>query len=283
VIGGTLLGTTAFASANTASGYETYKNALLNMRNVKSMTDTIKVSASDNGASLLSVDAAMKMNKDSKAMSGSVDIKAGNVEKEKDIYRQNDKAITKDSDSDTYNVIEFTDGQAGNQERKPDEKLTEKRVQNLENIVDSLIGNRQNYFVLKENNDGTKNVNVKLSENQIMPVANAVVSAIIRDRESMAVGNDKLQNKQNIELPKLDKDIRITNVDLTAVIDKNGIISEQKGTLTLTGKDISGTEHTLVLNIDMNITNVNGTTPDTVNLDGKQVKVVTPSEFKHIR
>lgn len=281
LIGGTLLSTTAFANANTALGYETYKDALLNMRNVKSMTDTIKVSASDNGDSIMTAQITNKMDKDSQAMSSSIKIKTDDIEKENAVYRQDGKTITKEGDENVYNVIEFEKGQASFHERKPDEKMQEKGVQNLEKIVDALMGSKKDYFVLTNNSDGTKSINVKLSENQISPVVNTIASIIAQNREDAAFNKGQAHDDIDVELPILEKDIRVTKVDLTAVIDKNDMIINQKGTLTIAGKDASGKEHVIVINIDMSISNINNTIPDTVNLDGKEVKVITPSQFKH--
>lgn len=283
LIGGTLLGTTAFASSNDTSGYEAYKTALFNMHNVKSLTDTMTVTTTDNGKSLLSANVTMKLNKDAKSASGDINIQAGDEIKKFDVYRQNDRTITKEGDNDVYNIIQLPNGQAKLQERKPDEKQIESRIHNIENIVDAVIGSRKSYFVLTDNKDASKSVNVKLSENQILPAVNVIAAAALRNGESQAANEGSANDKIKLQLPKLDKDIRITSVDVTAVIDKNGTLKSQKGTLTISGKDSSGEEHALTLDIDMNITNVNSTAPDTVNLEGKKVKTVTPAEFKHHR
>lgn len=280
VLGGTLLVTTAFASANEVSGYDAYKSALMNMQNIKSLTLKADISVKDNGNSVIAADSLVKVNRDNNAMSSNVDLKSASAEKSVSVFKQEDKTITKTSDSDVYNVMQFNISNVKKDLNEQKEKISPERLQSLTNIVDALVGNMKSYFTLSSKADGSKTVSVKLSENQVLPVANAVASAIMRDRSYFDVKENKLGSNFKVNVPKLESEIRVTNLDVTAAINKDNIIDNQVINVTLEGKDASGVIHTLTAIVDMNISNFNETTPDTINLNGKQTKIVTPQDFR---
>ncbi|MFL0247517.1 hypothetical protein [Candidatus Clostridium stratigraminis] len=280
-LGGTMLITTAFASANEVSGYDTYKAALLNMQNVKSLTCKADVSVKDNGNSLIAADSQVKVNLDNKTMSSTVDLKNGSIEKSVSVFKEIDKTITKTSDSDVYNVIQLNKSNENKASNKKDEKISPERLQSLTNIVDALVGNMKSYFTLSNNTDGNKTVTVKLSESQVLPVANAVASAIMKDKGAFEVKENKLGSNFTVNVPKLESDIRVTSIDVTANINKDNIIDSQVINVTLVGKDANGIEHNLTAVVNMNISNMNNTTPDFVNLSGKQTKTVTEQNFRY--
>lgn len=280
-LGGTMLATTAFASANEVSGYDAYKSALLNMQNVKSLTCKADVSVKDNGNSLIAADSQVKVNLDNKTMSSTVDLKNSSAEKSVSVFKETDKTITKTSDSDIYNVIQLNKLNANKAANKKDEKISPERLQSLTNIVDALVGNMKSYFTLDSSGDGSKTVTVKLSESQVLPVANAVASAIMKDKGTFEVKENKLGSNFTVNVPKLVSDIRVTSLDVTANINKDNIIDNQVINVTLVGKDANGTEHNLTVAVNMNISDMNNTTPDTVNLSGKQTKIVTEQDFRH--
>ncbi|MFL0266576.1 hypothetical protein [Candidatus Clostridium radicumherbarum] len=280
-LGGTMLVTTAFASANEVSGYDTYKAALLNMQNVKSLTCKADVDLKDNGNSLIAADSQVKVNLDNKTMSSTVDLKNGSLEKSVSVFKETDKTITKTSDSDVYNVIQLNKSNENKASNKKDEKISPERLQSLTNIADALVGNMKSYFTLSNNTDGSKTVTVKLSESQVLPVANAVASAIMKDKGTFDVKENKLGSNFTVNVPKLESDIRVTSLDVTANINKDNIIDNQVINVTLVGKDANGIEHNLTAAVNMNISNMNNTTPDSVNLSGKQTKTVTEQDFRH--
>jgi hypothetical protein len=63
-------------------------------------------------------------------------------------------------------------------------------------------------------------------------------------------------------------------VDVNASVDGDDHITSQSAQIHLSGKDEQGAEHDVVLRIDMTLSSLNSTTPDTVDLSGKQVENV---------
>lgn len=274
VIGGSVLTGTAYANASQLSGYEAYKLAAKNTVALKNFTADAKVAISDNGAKLIDGSTDMKMNKDADAMSQNSILNENGKTISMDNYKQDGKNITKTSGSDEYRVIE------GRKEGFKHNKTENTQMTKcIEVIFDTLVGDMKNGVVVSDNSDGTKNVTVDINEKQVTPAVNALVS--------MALGrtNDKEMNKGkngiDIALPSLQGDVNIKSVNLTANIDKNDVITDQTAKITVIGKDAQGKEHEIAINANIDLTNINSTTPNKVDLTGKQVKNITPGEREH--
>jgi hypothetical protein len=76
------------------------------------------------------------------------------------------------------------------------------------------------------------------------------------------------------ELPKLVDGISISNVDLKADINGQNLITAQEAKITINGQDADGNTHTIIINASIDFSAFNQTTPDTVDLTGKQVETM---------
>lgn len=287
-VGVALLFTTAFAGASGTSGYETYKEAVKNMTSVKNVTVTGNVSLSDNGKELLSAKGEAKVNKDLKTMSGKVETSGIGVPAiTMESYRTGDKTITKTNGSDVYNVMVD-----GNKMLEKHKNIAEKDMnigmqKDVEKVIDAAVGNIQNYISADGNT-----VSLNMSGDQINPTANAVASLMVKAMENpgMLKGNrdimagdagmkltDNMKAEFTSVLPKLSEDIRISSIKLDATIS-NKLIQKQTAIITITGKDASGKDESVVINATMNLSNYNNTTPDTIDLTGKNVKEINLSD-----
>jgi hypothetical protein len=284
-VGTAMLVTTAYAGISSTSGYDTYKTAFKNMHHAKSLTATIHVSATDNGNKLADVTSKMKMNRETKSMSGATTIDAGNKQQTMNVYTQNGTRIIKNSDSDVYKVLSF-DGEKKHEKEEGDDHTNKDEKMNIgENIVDALTQNLQNNITSKTESDGTNDVEVKLSNEQLPPVVNALASLAIKN------GMDRMEHQKkdsensfagNIKaiLPKLVDNIKVDNVDVNAKISKDNVIEQQTANIEITGNDASGKAHDINISVTADFSNYNSTTPDTVDLKGKHVEKIQPKAMK---
>jgi hypothetical protein len=187
-----------------------------------------------------------------------------------------------------YQVVNFADGNGDfakhlEQGEKPDAAMK----QEAENIVDSLVGNLKNYVTLDESN-GTKDIHFALSGSQISPVVNTIGSAVIKQGTgeqkrlpdpSKTLGVNIASIKDS--LPKLTQDIKIESVTMNASVDADNHITNQVAQISISGKDAQGSAHAVVVKVNMGLSDFNNTTPDTVDLAGKKIENVQPSELKH--
>lgn len=273
VIGGSMLLGTAYANASQLSGYEAYKLAVKDTANLKNFTANAKVSVTDNGSKIIDGSAAIKMNKDADAMSETNVLNENGKTITMNSYKQDGKNIRKTSTSDEYTVME---GKKGNFKNKDTENAQMTKA--AEVVFDTLVGDMKNEVLAVDNGDGTKKVTVSINENEVTPAVNAIVS--------MALGNanhremNKGKNEIEANIPELQGDITVKSVDATASVDKNDIILNQTVKITVVGKDAQGKQHEITVDASADLSNVNSTTPDKLDLTGKQVKTIT-QQMKH--
>ncbi len=284
IVGGVMMATAALASASGSSGYETYKSAFKNTRAVASMTGTAEITVADNGNVILKSEHSIKMNRDTGNMSGSVDLTAGDQVKSMTMYRQNGQTITKSDDSQVYNVLPTERGNFHHSEKWDQGQKNPALAKDVENIVDLVVGNYQDYISLDSKADGSKEVSLELSGSQISPIANAVTSLVVREG-ALEHGNKQhsassVKSAIGDQIPKLVDEIRVTNIDVKADIDNQNLIKEQTANVTITGIDADGINHEVVVTVDVNLSDFNNTTPDSVDLTGKQVKTIQPEEME---
>ncbi|MBZ9686112.1 hypothetical protein G9F72_007170 [Clostridium estertheticum] len=276
VSGGVLMGT-AYAKAGELSGYENYKLAIANTANLKNETADIKLSVKDNGASLVDVTSNVKVNSANNAMSQATTVKSSKGSETFTTASQAGKSISKSSTSEVYNVREENNHKNFN---KKDEKMNPQMIKSMETVMDILVGNMKNNVGVTVNADGTKKVDIKLSETQIVPLVNAITSLAFtkNNNEPMRIekaGNLDVKNM----LPQLASDIKVISVNVTGDINKDNVINNQVANIVLSGVDAKGTTHQVTISADLNLSKINSTTPDTINLTGKQVKTIT-NDFK---
>ncbi|MFD0681594.1 MULTISPECIES: hypothetical protein [unclassified Paenibacillus] len=293
-VGTFLLITSAYAGIAENSGYETYKAAIKNTVTAKSMTDTVAVSVQDNGKQVLNVNATVKKDKTAKAVSANVNVQGGGTDQSVNVYTTADgKKVIKTSASDVYNVFDAKDNQHGreNKKEKTDELQGDKFNKEAENLIDALVGNLKQYVTETAAANGGKEIHISLSGSQLPTAVNAVGSFLVKkaSHDSLNAHESDASSKKELfgadlsglkqAMPKLTQDVAITNVDIQASVDGNNTITKQKAALTISGKDESGAAHTVIVNADLGITGLNTTTPDSIDLTGKQVQTVDAKQW----
>lgn len=268
-IGGTLLLGTSFVNASQLSGYQSFKGAVKDTKNLKNGTIGLQVTATDNGTSILNVNSNLKLNLSINAMNSVTTIKSGNTTETFNNYEQDGKTINNDSNSKQYTVRE-------NHHRK-NNKIT--KIQNpeiaksIEVILDTLVGSMQNKVSVVANADGTKTDSINLTSSDITPLANALASIALISK------NDEISTLKTA-IPQLQSNIKLQSITSSGNINKNDVLTNQTATITLSGDDANGKQHNIQVTIKLALSNINHTTPDRVNLNGKQVKTVTSNFYK---
>jgi F0F1-type ATP synthase membrane subunit c/vacuolar-type H+-ATPase subunit K len=291
-LGSALLVTSAFADIGGAKGYEAYKAAIKQTSTVTNATHVVALSVRDNGNELLNVMTTVKADEATHSLSGIAAITSGSTVQTIDFHNQEGKNILKNSNSDTYIVIAESDDKEQNS--KYEGQHNPAFNQELENVFDSLVGNLKNYVVLSNTAGADKRVDASLRGSQIPAVANLIGSLLVKE----ALSGDHSQEDKDLQkfsdnplgldvkqiaahFPKLSQDVNIDEVALHATIDENNYIKNQEIDFTISGKDASGQAHKVIISIDIDMSDVNTTTPDTLDLTGKKIKTIQSTEFDH--
>lgn len=281
-VGGLLLGTSAYAAIAQPSGYDLYKEALKKTTAVQNLTPSLEMLVKNNGNDIFKVNSVTKLDKETKVSSSEITVTVGDKEKNVDIYKGKGKIVVKSDDSEIYKVLE-SNKEGFHKDRK---YHGEGHKEDMESIVDALMTNYEKFISTKDLSDGNKAISLQLSEGQISPVINAVTSVVVKN---MLEHGDKVETVKGgfhdglkPELPELVTNIKVNQIDLKAQVSGDNLIQEQTLVFALVGQDINGKTHELVVEMDTNFENFNTTTPETIDLTGKEVQQIN-HKFKHPR
>jgi len=289
-ISSVVLITSGFTALASTSGYDAYKSALKNTKTLHSVSVQAEAQLKDNGSSLFSGSGSLKADLAGKADSASATLQGQGGARTVNFYKQDGKTIVKESGSDVYYVEQ--DGKKKGEQDK--EKLDGQVPQEVENVIDALVGNLKDYVTLNTQTDGTKAISLHLTDTQLPAVAQAFGALAIKqaDTEQGRETNDdaaqsgkaakngreglksNLKDVLKLDLPQLATDIKIDAVDLKAVINADNYIQHQEADITVSGKDAAGAAHQVVLHLNGDFSGFNSTTPDKVDLTGKTVQTV---------
>ncbi|AKG36262.1 hypothetical protein [Paenibacillus durus] len=280
-------GLTAFAGT---SGYEDYKAALKNTaQNLESVTVQADAVLKDNGTLLSQAQSNLKASLKNEAVSGTVKINGKVGSQNISVYSQPDGIVWKSDASDIYYVkqdkAEKNDQEAG-KETKDAAWLSSQE----ETVIDALIGNLKNEITSTSESDGSKKISLQLESAQIPAVVQALAPVAFKhlsnqsqwtrpgDNGTAAKESDpgelfhqSLFNAKDIALTD---GVQIQSINLNAVVNPANEIQRQQFDITFTGQDAQGVPHTLTASLDLQLSAFNGTTPDSIDLSGKQVQQV---------
>jgi hypothetical protein len=187
----------------------------------------------------------------------------GKVKRDNYYYSDKTGYISKDSDQNVYYVSEYTSPREVSSFKNP---FKEKQASDVEKIADALVGNLKDSVIVTENADGSKVLSGSLKESQIPALVNAVVS--LQSKNTF----DGRQHNDNNNMPKITKDIFVKEISGKMVVNKDGLIQSVLGTGVLSGKDDSGKEHIITLELLGKVSNVNSTIVKKPDLSGKTVQ-----------
>mgnify|MGYP001293071121 CR=1 FL=1 len=276
-IAAVMLTVSAMSAMAGTSGYDVWKSAFKQTKAAESISGQIKWTITDNGTERVKANAVFKKN--GEGASAAVALKAGEAEHGLNAYLQDGKAIVKPSGSDVYYVTEH--GKGTRHDGPPWMRDGAKHASDsefaagVERVLDALAGNLKDRVTLEERADGSKLVSLELSGNQVPPVAGAIGSLAVRHATSAEMSWNHVGMDFMLNIPKLTDDIRVEAIRLNATISPNNDIDEESVEIRISGKDEAGNAHNIVVSADIDLYDVNATTPDTVDLNGKQVETKT--------
>lgn len=267
-----------------SSGYDAYKSALKNTKTIQNVSIQTQAQLQDNGNTLTSANGSFKFSLENRTGSGTVTVSGSGAEHSVSFFKQTDGVVLKPSDSDVYYVKEHRQSKHGDWNKQDNPE----RQQQVETVIDALVGNLKDYVTVEDKADGSKEVSVELTNAQLPALVNAIAPIAIKhatgehehDGESMSDqqdGGKPLPFRDHSLLagaPQLTQDIKIEKVAVKAEINASNYIEHQQADITVSGKDASGVAHELTLHLNAELSGYNSTTPDTVDLTGKQVQQV---------
>lgn len=278
-IGIVMFATTAMAEIKAKSGYEQLKDTLkytadscTSSSKLSNYTMELSFCVKDNGNVVSSSEEVHKYDLSKSARENTINDFDGKNKSSSYYYSDKTCSVSHDYNQDIYYVNQYSDGNQNEFIRNP---FKEKEASDIEKIADALVGNLKDSVVVKENEDGSKELSGSLKEAQIPAIVNAVTSFQVKKKFGVFDNPDR----QNT-MPKITKDIFVKEVKGNMTVGKNGVMQNLLGTGTLSGKEDDGTEHTLSFEILCKITDINKTAVNKPDLTGKKVEKSTAQSDK---
>ncbi|WP_163192368.1 hypothetical protein [Clostridium thermarum] len=271
-LGSTLFATTAFAEVTTKSGYDQLKDAIKYTsrslsETLSSYTADVSYELKDNGVTLSSENAVLKVDLEKQAKENTVlSVDFDGIKRTSYSYVDKKTSIYYDENEDTYNVLNLIDYE--NTVVSPD-PFKESTTADIERIIDALVGNLKDYVVVNDNTDGSKEISGSLKESQIPALVNAVTSFAFKHSYQLRYTTN--YDSSNKTLPSLIKDIFVKEASGQMQVSKDGLISSAFATATLSGKDDKNVDHDITLEVLVKISEINSTLVTKPDLTGKKV------------
>ncbi len=285
-----LFSISALAFTNNQTGYDTLKEALKSAKHFENGTFDVQIQVTDNEQVLVGANVVGKVDHTSKSASGQMVITANNLTKTADFYQQDDTTLMVDVDNDLYYQIDDSQNQGKGHGRNYHENYdTEnyKMTASQEAFIDYLAGDLKNQVSLTENADGSKNVTLDLTGENIPVALNLMISAAaseegmhhrnVQDQHhEMMLDMPFFQGFENLEtlMPELKEDVKVTAILVALTLDSENQITGFDSSITLVGKDASGTAHDVTAKLSGKVSDVDETVVDTIDLTGKDVQVI---------
>lgn len=275
ISGALMFGSVYSISANT-SGYELYKDALKKTHELQSTTMAIEFQLEDNGKDLLTSNTHIKTNSDTEVMNGITTMSNGKETTKMEMFRQDGQWFVQQAGESKLYKMESSKRKHPNiGERSQDLQ------EDLEKLVDVLTKNLQQKIVVSETEKGNKAIKLELSKSEIPLAANVVSSLMVKHAAMM---NDYEETNTSDfkhikpSLPELKEEIRIQAVEISADIHPDNYVETQLVKASISGKDASGVQHTLEMKFEIELSNVNETSVQPLDISNKEI-----IEVKHGR
>lgn len=285
-LGGSLLITsTVMGMTSGPTGYEALKIAVKNSDSVKNATFSMTGTLIDNNEELMKLSSTLKVEQE-QLVSGSVFIDTNELDRNY-IFSVNDKTMVfKHDASEIYNKITCT--QKENESEMKHYEFENPQMDAIcESILDALVGDLKNQVTLKNIGDDRKQISINLDKNEIPTLFNLVLNLNAAKNEEFNVEcetNNKVAKifglkPKVFEFPKLVSSIQTEEVNIEIIIDKDSIIKEMDLEFEVSGNDAQNNVHNQKLQIGFEVSEINSTNADIIDLAGKEVKELSTKEL----
>lgn len=274
-VGTLLLATTALADIASKSGYDELKDAIKltaeqTSETYNSFTVDFSVVMKDNDKTLMSENETLKYDRTKSArenISSGTSIYGDKTSYQ--VYSDKNSSIQKSDEDPVYYVTEYTKAREDSFLTNP---FKEDEAEDIEKIVDAIVGNLKDHVIVTENADGSKDLSGSLTEVQIPSLVNAVASFQLKQEF-----NNSGRNQTN--MPHLTKDVFVKEVKGTADVNKDGVLESILGTGVISGKDEQGNVHEITVEALVTVSDINSTTVTKPDLTGKKVVTNVAREY----
>lgn len=303
----TLFSVTAFATAPQYEGYEALKTILKSnhsLETVKNGTFSGSFSATDNGSTLFAMEGTGKFDETAKSASGHVNFSIDAIQREASFFGGNDTAYFVDETHQlNYQLINMDNMDCDDQSYQRDGHFNSDHEMTAmeESIFDNLMGDLKNQITVEYRVDGSKNVTLDLTKNEIpAPIGLLINIAAASDATFEHNNHQSDLDSKELELlksmpffeglcdeealeskmPELKKDIVIEGVMVSLEVDSNNQIQSFNSAFSISGLDDKGNAHFLSFVGEGSISDINATIVDSFQSLDQPIETIDVSQFE---
>ncbi|WP_289137273.1 hypothetical protein [uncultured Brevibacillus sp.] len=256
-------------------GLDVYKSALQQTKEAKSKTAQAKLELTDNGVKLLTLEGIAKVNHDENVASLDATYTDADGTGTFQAFHEQDQVVFKKGDSDVYRVMETKDWG-----RKSEKHTQDGPPAFVKQLFPALLGDMNQWTTVTELPDGGKQVTLELSEEEMPAFIKVIAPAVYAKMAEHGEAKPVAEKSLTVKLPNLKEEVQVDAITVQATINKNNLIEKQTAEVHLSGVDASGKKHELLLSIDVSLSDLAATTPDHIDLAGKQVEKISQEDMK---
>lgn len=264
----------AFANYTTSGGYSVYKKAIIGALGEENYTLNADVSLKIDGKEISSGNTKEMFSEkgDANLYKESTSVYYDGTESSYKTYMQDNISIQIYDDGEA----QVMDGERSKQRYNPkngsslnggidmDRETDQKMVRFVELLADTFMGDLKNNFVYVSGDDNSKKYELTLDGMQVPEFVNAGLSAAF----SSMSNNEYNQDDPTLALGK-DPVVRSASTIFT--VDNEGRLLHNDLRAELIGKGRDGAEHSLVLDISINMSDYGTTTPPKADLENLKI------------
>lgn len=266
-ISGVLMLGSVYSISADSSGYDLYKEALKKTHGADSATMAISMNLEDNGSALFTTKSLMKADVKNQVSAISTQMANESETSSMNMYKQ---------DGNWYVSKEGTDPIYKMEIKSPHHKDMGELRDDMENLIDVMTKNLQKQITVAEAKKGSHTIELDLTGKEIPLTANALSTLMIKHAVMIQDNQEPNESSFHIKatLPKLNHDINVKQIKLTARVNKENYVEKQTVKAVVTGKDKQGKTHELNLNMTLNVSDYNQTTVTHVEIPAEKVEVL---------
>ncbi|WP_066064762.1 hypothetical protein [Neobacillus soli] len=286
-ISGLLMAGGVLSASASSSGYDLFKTAVKKTHNVSSFTAHVQANLKDNGKEVYKVDSLNVVNLKNDASSSTISVNNGGTSSKIALYSKDHQNVVKSSKDKNYYLKQEKEHKAESKHEKQKEELSPAMQKDVEAIFDALTKNYQNSITTKDAGNGKTELQLDLSKNQIPAVGQAVVSFFLKniDQQKEHMDHKEFGSLQfsdlKPQLPQLKNNISVSSVVLKGQVDKDQYLVGQEAVISVSGDDVKGVHHDLVLHLTSSLDKLNQSDVTKLDLKGKKVVNVKDDHEGH--
>ena len=295
---------TAFVSVPGNEGYEALKQIMKDSKATEAFDNASfdgSFQVSDNGKVITEFAGKVKGNHEGKEASGNVQINLTGKMQDLSFYKNSDTAYLVDENNAAYYQFVNTSEEMNRKHEYSRKDFSgERRMGNTgEALMDYFMGDLKSQFELSQNADGSKTITLDLDQNEIPAPLNLMAGLAVENKNKDYSRHyesqmDPVKKAQLIEkmpflkdfsdmknvMPELKEDVKLTGIFTRFDFDANNKIKAFDIKMDITGRDENGTIHEIIFTGSADINDINSTTVDAFNPDGKSIEIIDSREFE---